>query len=121
MKTPEEIKKGLELCSADYGNVNCNKCTYECDPYSASCITELEKDAITYIQQLEAAQPKWISVEDRLPGHGTGMFFMVCRDNGAVHEARFEISNGRWYELTTEGLWEIDVTHWMPLPEPPKE
>ena len=53
MKTPEDIKKGLELCSADYGNLNCNKCTYESDPYSASCITELEKDALAYIQQLE--------------------------------------------------------------------
>lgn len=84
------------------------------------------KDAL---EALEAAkdtkvptnQPKWISVEERLPGHGAGMFFIVCRDDGAVHEARFEISNGRWYELTTEGLWEIDVNHWIPLPEPPKE
>lgn len=74
-----------------------------------------------YRAGLEAAQPKWISVDERLPGYNAGMHFIVSRDDGTVGKGRFEVSNGRWYELTTEGLWEIEVTHWMPLPEPPKE
>lgn len=64
-----------------------------------------------------ASVPKWISVKERLPeveadilayiGEGS---FVVC-----------------W--MTHDGYWQCpaylmdkdDVTHWMPLPEPPKE
>ena len=84
------------------------------------CVLEL-LDAADTIEALGAAQPKWISVEDRLPGYNAGMRFIVSRDDGTVCEGRFEVSNGRWYKLTTDGLWEIEVTHWMPLPQPPKE
>lgn len=74
-----------------------------------------------YRAGLEAAQPKWISVDERLPGYNAGMRFIVSRDDGTVKEGRFEVSNGRWYELTAEGLWKIEVTHWMPMPDSPKE
>ena len=78
----------------------------------ASAQYNFYKDALEAL----AAQPKWISVEERLPGYNAGMRFIVSRNDGTVCEGRFEVSNGRWYELTTEGLWEIEVTHWMPLP-----
>lgn len=60
---------------------------------------------------------EWISVEERLPEVGT-------RVVGYDYE-----SNVRCYFIT-EGRWWIDdgwntakgwgITHWMPLPEPPK-
>lgn len=78
----------------------------------ASAQYNFYKDALEAL----AAQPKWISVEDRLPGYNAGMRFIVSRDDGTVCEGLFEVSNGRWYEVTTDGLWEIEVTHWMPLP-----
>ena len=48
MKTPEEIKEGLECC-AEYGN-----CSKGC-PYNPikDCGHDLYSDALTYIQQLE--------------------------------------------------------------------
>ena len=51
MKTPEEIKKGLECC-ADEG-YSCAECPYEScsDDWNA-----VERDALAYIQQLEVEQ-----------------------------------------------------------------
>jgi len=46
MKTPEEIKKGLECCTVPL----CAECPYDSDP---SCVVKNE-DALAYIQQLEA-------------------------------------------------------------------
>lgn len=45
MKTPDEIKKGLWCCAND----KCEEC-----PYDASKCICFEKDALAYIQQLEA-------------------------------------------------------------------
>ena len=52
MKTPEEIKKGLDCCAGDIHN--CNKCPY-CTPYieKTPCMTRIKSDAYKYIQQLE--------------------------------------------------------------------
>lgn len=47
MKTPEEIKKGLTICT--HGS-DCSRCTYtllECSK------NQMQKDALTYIQHLE--------------------------------------------------------------------
>ena len=50
MKTPDEIKKGLEVCQ---GNTKCDQC-----PYGVACIHALIPDALSYIQQLEDAIDK---------------------------------------------------------------
>jgi hypothetical protein len=52
---------------------------------------------------------KWISVKDRLPEKYVGVLVY----NGSIHED-FICSSGYFYDT-------LDVTHWMPLPEPPKE
>lgn len=51
MRTPEEIKKGLEICR---GKCTGNKphCPY--DKYGDGCEDTLNRDALAYIQQLEA-------------------------------------------------------------------
>ena len=50
MKTPDEIKKGLEWCTV------IKRCDFAC-PYHSSgdngCIERLMEDSLTYIQQLE--------------------------------------------------------------------
>jgi len=57
---------------------------------------------------------EWISVKDRLPGD-----YAVLVSGGVAYYA-----DGVWYTVTGftyPGVpirWE--VTHWMPLPEPPK-
>ena len=64
---------------------------------------------------------EWISVEDRLPSIGeTVIFFGVA----GVMVGFFSGHNTRhsvWKSHSGYVLWDDEVTHWMPLPEPPKE
>ena len=60
MKTPNEIKNELKEI-ADFLEEKFGDCLNS---------TLLMRDTITYIQQLEAAQPKWISVEENPPAIG---------------------------------------------------
>ena len=49
MKTPDEIKKGLDTCIGE--DERCARCSYI---VYGDCRTALEVDALKYIQQLEA-------------------------------------------------------------------
>lgn len=55
----------------------------------------------------------WISVNDNLPEPKT--FCLVWTGSG--HEICYFTPNSKW-SLTA--LYGIPVTHWMPMPEPPK-
>lgn len=61
----------------------------------------------------ELRKRRWISVKDRLPEHEDD--YLVCFDDGFI-AITFYKKNG-WELWADSG----DVTHWMPLPEPPKE
>lgn len=81
----------------------------------------------------------WISVKDRLPAKSGS--YLACRKFGNTHfvwiydfamnlsdiDDNFEDENhGGWWECDScEGVQYFDevkgITHWMPLPEPPKE
>lgn len=68
------------------------------------------------------AQPKWISVEEKLPDKDGR--YLVC-DGGDVLEAQFYLTGQlRRPEWSTTDCYESEdlyhVTHWMPLPEPPE-
>lgn len=91
MRTPEEIKKGLEL----YGN------------------------ALSYINQLEARVQKWINVNDIEPDYNT-VAVVLARNLENWGFSKFIIAafiNGEWIGVPPEWV----VTHWMPIPEMPKE
>ena len=49
MKSPDEIKKGLECCSED----GCKSCPYEQDCYTTDGFSALAADALDLIQQLQ--------------------------------------------------------------------
>ena len=61
---------------------------------------------------------RWISVKERLPENNTRVIgFMAWKAMTAV-----ERQNNKWYSIDhLESLPDEAVTHWMPLPEPPKE
>ena len=120
MKTPDEIKNGLNHCSED-GH---KQCPYNYDCNMADGFSVLAYDANAYIQQLEnhigeltekVAQPKWISVEERLPEENGK--YIVCTAKGSVYCTKFSIG--------VRGSFHTDmythIAYWMPLPEPPKE
>ena len=53
MKTPEEIKKALEICDEYYTQKGCTQCPYFIPFSDDPCQWELLPDVIAYIQQLE--------------------------------------------------------------------
>ena len=72
---------------------------------------------------------EWISVKDRLPEPCCGKRFLAYgRPQCGSHPEDFVIefcvyektANGHCYFSFGEYDCSIDVTHWMPLPEPPK-
>ena len=91
---------------------------------AADAIAELQNDnaalngtVSNLIEQIaELSKPRWIPVTERLPedgqwvlvwGHGQKIPIMMFRESGAWIDDQFE--------------FHTTVTHWMPLPEPPKE
>ena len=73
---------------------------------------------------------KWISVKDRLPNKITNKVIVLCK-NGYRGFGHYEDYKGKqtWYNLESDKPftdWDLEdcesyeVTHWMPLPEPPK-
>lgn len=72
---------------------------------------------------VERKKGKWISVTERLPEDGSDVLaYLKYANNSRIAAANYykgtwqDCVMGRLY-LTEEGF----VTHWMPLPEPPKE
>ena len=61
---------------------------------------------------------EWVSVEDRLPASGQNV---IATNGSDVGEAWYASLSRSWYRYN--GLeWNRicrEVTHWMPLPEPP--
>lgn len=130
MKTPDEIKKAFECCMQMHG---CKECSYS----GERCTVELSKDALSYIQQLEedrkerdiladayqqleAAQPKWISVEERLPEVDMGVMCVAQTAWGPEVTEGYFWKHSQMISPIDEGCAVDKVTHWMPLPEPPK-
>ncbi len=70
---------------------------------------------------------EWISVGERLPKFHAAV--RVKREGGNEEKAYYHSDRMSWlnfygvktsYFEDTKGEWLYDVTHWMPLPEPPK-
>ena len=62
------------------------------------------------------ARERWISVEDRLPEE-SGHYCVMIKDATRSTELYYSNSDKTWFDNDEE----YAVTHWMPLPEPPKE
>lgn len=133
-RTLEEIKRGLNCCIPRYESNHWVTCSDEC-PYrseGAFCRNVMQNNVLAYIQllehhigeltekvaQLEAAQPKWISVEDRLPDRFKPV--VVCREyeKGMPKVEQGYRDDGNWWKVF--GCRVKSVTHWMPFPEPPE-
>ena len=72
---------------------------------------------------------EWISVKDRLPDNKEHDWVLaqVVEDNGYMHIPKvmeYRQQRNDWFEETYGWLSEhnglFSVTHWMPLPNPPK-
>ena len=110
MKKPEEIKKGLACC-AKASLEECDHCPYgnDCDIFEAC---NLYRDALAYINQLEARVPKWISVKDRLPEDDDDV--LIFSNERVIFVGCYK--NGQWISYSLYAIYGNVVTHWMPLP-----
>ena len=75
------------------------------------------KNANLAITALQAYQP-WVSVSDRLPD-GDVASVLIHTNKGGVSEGQYYPCIKSWKQFR----WSVenaDVTHWKPLPEPPK-
>lgn len=121
MRLPEEIKRALEHCRT---GVPCAGCPYFGDKI-ANCWDNLTHDLIVCIQQLEAQQPRWISVGERLPEDAERVYVALRGGAGGVYIAQYFKNKCQPQEdfWMLENDWEVPAspTHWMPLPQPPEE
>ena len=84
------------------------------------CVREL-RDAADTIEALEAAEPKWISVKEKLPENDDN--YLVFTSDKNEEEIATYYGDGEWLTHDLTNLTRL-VTHWMPLPsmlELPKE
>lgn len=119
---PEELVKALRCCAEG----ECKDCAMHED--KQRCQENLLDKAAEAIERdqkelaaLREKLPKWISVKERLPIDHLKKYLVAFRDAGGaiVDMARYFPSDG-W----TCDNWDVPqnlITHWMPLPEPPKE
>ena len=68
-----------------------------------------------YASGFENGKPKWIPVSERLPDECKDV--LVYRITGCEVTCCTDIKNRKWFG---DEICCYEVTHWMPLPEPPK-
>ena len=72
----------------------------------------------------EQEQSKWISVKERLPEYEQRVLVCDVRDNYVgIWSLEKDTDDGTDYWEDDAGWCQpfSEITHWMPLPEPPKE
>lgn len=78
------------------------------------CSTQATADCFAHLEEIvERTMPKWISVKERLPEATPAKCLCYSKDGYMVGS----YTNWGWMFPCYFGK----VTHWMPLPEPPKE
>ncbi len=126
----EELVKRLRNCATEAAP--CNTCDMIHD---GSCSDTLMKQAADAIEELsreneslaksvneasEILRKRWIPVTERLPDIG-GRVLCMCRAN--IYEVMKRRTDNKWVQATnTVSVVYMSgfVTHWMPLPQPPK-
>lgn len=122
--TKKEIVQALRIC-ATHIEKGCGLCP---QMKYVRCTERLADEAITMIERLAAENaalrekvPQWISVEERLPIDRLKMYLVAFRDTfGPIVDMASYFPSDGW----TCDNWVVpqkSITHWMPLPEAPKE
>lgn len=118
----EELAKKLRYLASVYsicGNENTNE--YRLAVEAADAIEDLSKmldEEVEINTALECNMPVWIPVSERLPEEYK---YVLCKTDYGM-EVGYHCNEWGQDEWTTGKFasGSFDVTHWMPLPEPPK-
>lgn len=80
-------------------------------------------DDVREVMQIAIDALTWIPVSERLPKDG--QHILVCTDGikYKIHSGYYsgEDEEGYRFHAFEKGAWYHGVTHWMKLPQPPKE
>ena len=83
---------------------------------AADAIEELQSTVEYYAEAGQELRRAWIPVTERLPGRE----WVLCKCRANIHEV-LSLRDGYWYHDPQHKYMSGFVTHWMPLPEPPRE
>ncbi len=103
---------GEDTCHRD----GCYDCDYDGD--RNACIEYLKTSMADHLIANGATFQKWIPVSERLPENGDVVICFI--KNGEQDMLQWDTFENTWVGKQ----WTYKrhaVTHWMPLPEPPKE
>ena len=114
-KTPEQM--------AEEWTENNDECEFARDAFLAGY--QAAKDQFADVDKV---MPQWISVKERLPEAGVEVliFGKVFNDISKILGVRARFNGDQSWKYTWESedihiYMQDDVTHWMPLPEAPKQ
>lgn len=132
--------KLIKICFREFCDIagdspcGCDGCPYgEYDPDNGGCFDEYKKDKIEKLENdIDKYQKEdngvtvqeWIPVEDRLPEEGEYVLCVLKGFNygGKIQVCKFvpadKFKDKPYFEHFRNGF--PPVTHWMPLPQPPK-
>lgn len=81
---------------------------------------EFESALALAIEALEKqATQKWISVDDRLPQDDSDVLtYLSIGEESRICPANY--AKGVWFDCIFDTPVTESVTHWMPIPQPPK-
>ena len=143
MRDYSELVKALRACGDHF---DCENCPIDKPESTSDDCHKVDLDAADAIEELVAERdqfrgqakmvPQWISVEERLPddqcddaraARGGDYIHKVLAVSVTPNYTAMDTAylyNGRW-ALGQYTSWKhfmgAPVTHWMPLPDPPKE
>lgn len=90
----------------------------ESDSYLNTRRTTLEM-ALAYLKE-HFAEPKWIQVTEQMPAEYVSVLAYIPSEAPLPQVKEAYFANGCW--VTRMWIYrEHEITHWMPMPEPPKE
>lgn len=104
-------------------NADENPCQFACEECDeADCLTPVLRTAADLIEQqaariaeLEAKVPRWIPVTEKIPPDQEEVLVLTRSKNGVRN-----VDKGYWAIDHFIHRGRAEVTHWMPLPEPPE-
>lgn len=131
--TDKELIKAARKCQRTRG---CGSCTLfnECPgraAYLAMAADRLEALLAEneLLREATKMMPKWFSVEEKLPEE-SGLYFTLSTESPKRWIDNFDTSLGKfgaWWDYEPDGTKHPNyrfteaenITHWMPIPEPP--
>ena len=104
------MKNGKMRFCYDIGDAPCRACDVD------DMVEDVDNFPAADVE--DGKRAAWISVKDGLPGDNDDVIGAILKtDEWVIRKMNFW--RGRWWNWE-DGRSEKNVTHWMPLPEPPE-